>query len=72
MPELLSLLLTDAERDDIQMKLARRRPITLTEVRRLLEHIELLEQLTLLQAPKAQPEATVCPCQASDASAERA
>ena len=72
MPELLTLLLTDDERDSIQMKLARRRPITLTEVRRLLEHIELLEQLTLLQAPKAQPEATVCPRQASDASAERA
>ena len=52
MPELLALLLTDEERESIQMKLARRRPITLTEVRRLLEHIELLEQLTLLRRPK--------------------
>ena len=51
MPELLALLLTDEERESIQMKLARRRPITLTEVRRLLEHIELLEQLTLLRTP---------------------
>ena len=52
MPELLALLLTDEERESILMKQARRRPITQQETARLLEHIELLEQLTLLRTPK--------------------
>ena len=52
MPELLALFLTDEERESILMKQARRRPITQQETARLLEHIELLEQLTLLRTPK--------------------
>jgi len=45
-------LLTESEFKAIHMKLGLKRPITQGEVRRLLEHIEILEMAMSINAPR--------------------